>query len=226
MTLPDEDDGRRRDQNLPVPDPTRLTTALVRQAIDDFEKLMVSRSLVVETRLSAIDQATKLVAADVARIAAESTREGSHLRDDNDRQIAALREYLLAELARLGDVAGEKFSGIDTRFVERDERIAQAAQESRISLDAALAAAKEAVSEQNKANTLAIGKSEAATQKQIDALNTLMTSGFKSIDDKIADLKTSRDAGTGGRAGIKEFWGYALGAIGLVAFILSNWPHG
>jgi hypothetical protein len=177
------------DRNLPVPDPTRLTTQAVDRAIRDFEKLSEARGLVTDTRLNAMDQATKLVAADVARILAVTESATTHLREDVDRQQNALREFLISYIDRVADVSSEKFAGIDTRFLERDARTAQAAEESRISLDAALAAAKEAVSEQNKANTLAIGKSEAATQKQIDAMAALMATTNKSLEDKINDIK-------------------------------------
>jgi len=189
MSMPDDDYARRSgDTNVPVPDPTRLTTQLVDRALASFRE-------VVETRIGAMDQATKLVAADVARISAGTESQTEHLRHDIDRQLAALREYLIEHINRVSDISSEKFVGIDTRFGERDERTAQAAQESRISLDAALAAAKEAVSEQNKANTLAIGKSEAATQKQIDSLVALMNTNNKSVEDKISDLKSRLDRG-------------------------------
>ena len=103
----------------------------------------------------------------------------------------------MSQIKNVSDVSDQKFDAIDTRFVERDTRTAQAADESRISLDAALAAAKEAVSEQNKANALAIGKSELATQKQIDAMGEVMATSIKSLEDKIADATKRLDRGEG-----------------------------
>jgi hypothetical protein len=102
------------------------------------------------------------------------------------------------------DVNTEKFQAIDSRFAERDVRTEQTALASRTSLEAALAAAKEAVSEQNKANAQAIAKSELATQKQIDAMAQLMTNSNKSLEDKIGDLRTRLDRGEGRSTGSTE----------------------
>jgi hypothetical protein len=115
--------------------------------------------------------------------------------------VTGLREFLQGEIRTTVAVSVERFEAVNTRFLERDTRTEQAAQESRISLDAALAAAKEAVSEQNKANTLAIGKSEAATQKQIDAMLAQMIASNKALDEKIADVKARLDRSEGGVAG-------------------------
>jgi hypothetical protein len=185
------DDRRATDvHNLPVPDPTKLTTELVDRALGAFREVM-------EARLDAMDRATRLVADDVARYDSAAAERREHLREDFDRQTKALREYILSVIKNVGDIGLEKFAAIDTRFAERDTRTEQAAQESRISLDAALAAAKEAVSEQNKANTLAIGKSELATQKQIDAMVQLMATSNRSLEERITDLKTRLDRGEG-----------------------------
>jgi hypothetical protein len=135
--------------------------------------------------------------------------------EERHQEVSATREFILSELSRVRDihderfrvsqaeldnvrtVHDEKFSAVDTRFQERDERTAQAAQESRISLDAALAAAKEAVGEQNKANSTAIAKSELATQKQIDSMETLMQTNFSAMESRLADLKSRIDRGEG-----------------------------
>ena len=84
----------------------------------------------------------------------------------------------------------EKFSGIQVQFRERDQRTEQAAKESKIAVDAAFAAQKEAVGEQNKSATAAITKSETATTKQIDAIGVLIQANTKAVDEKIDDLKT------------------------------------
>jgi hypothetical protein len=181
----------------PDPDPTVLTTQLVDRALSAYRD-------VVDTRLAAIDRATELLAPQLERIAADALAGRANLREDIDRQLAALREVTREWVDRVADVAGEKFSAIETRILERDTRVAQAADDSRISLDAALAAAKEAVGQQNAANAQAIAKSEVATQKQIDAIATLMATGQKATDDKIADLKSRLDLGEGGQRGAVE----------------------
>lgn len=156
--------------NIPVPDPSLLTTEQLRRELSGLREIL-------ETRLAAMDRATDLIAMELARVP-------SH----NDRELASQREYIISLIDTVRSVSAEKFAGIDTRFLERDERTAQAAQESRISLDAALAAAKEAVSEQNKANALAIGKSELATKEKLDALERLMVASTTALADKISGV--------------------------------------
>jgi hypothetical protein len=128
----------------------------------------------------------------------------SAAKEELRRDIAASREYILGEIRRVNDVTDQKFNAVGQRFEERDTRTEQAAQESRISLDAALAAAKEAVSEQNKANAQAIAKSEVATQKQIDAQATLSSTSFAAMNDKLADMRTRLDTGGGENAGVSR----------------------
>jgi len=193
MTLGNGDnryEQQEGDTNLPVPDPTRLTTQLVDRALAGFRE-------VVFGRLAAMDRATELVAENLREMKADSASQHDHLKEDRDRQLASGREFILSRIEQVDKVSSEKFAAIATQFTERDTRTEQAAQESRISLDAALAAAKEAVSEQNKANTLAIGKSEDATKERLDALTLLMTNSFAALDDKINDLKGRMDRGEG-----------------------------
>lgn len=182
------------DSNLPVPDPTRLTTQLVDRALASYRE-------VAETRLDGMDRATQLVALDVAGITPATDAKLAHMREDFDRQLAGLREYILSQILNVSQVSLEKFAAVDARFVDRDDRAAETATQNRISLDAALAAAKEAVSEQNKANTLAIGKSEGATQKQIDAQAAQMATSYKALDDRITDLKERQSVREGHEQG-------------------------
>jgi len=111
--------------------------------------------------------------------------------------LEGLRTEVMSEIRRVNDVSDQKFNGIKQQFEERDVRTENAAQESRISLDAALAAAKEAVGEQNKSNALSIDKSEVATQKQIDALVELSNTRTDALDARVSDLKGRLDRGEG-----------------------------
>jgi hypothetical protein len=156
---------------------------------DIAAQVLALRELVTG-RIDGIDRATKLLAENVDK-----------LPSDIDRSSAALREVVEGLITNVRDVTLEKFDAVNTRFLERDTRTEQAAQESRISLDAALAAAKEAVSEQNKANAQAIQKSEIATQKQIDANAANTATSIKAIAERLDDVKARLDKGEGGIAG-------------------------
>ncbi len=185
------------DSNLLKPDPTTLTTQLVDRTILAFRE-------VFEVRLAYMDKAILLAAKQVEKIPEDIAFQRDQLRAEIDRQIMALREFILSRVEKLEYVSAEKFEGVNSRFLERDIRIEHAVQEARMSLGAALAAAKEAVSEQNKANVQAISKAESATQKQIDALGQLMTTSNKSLEDKIADVKSRLDHGEGRNTGSEQ----------------------
>jgi len=188
--IPGSNPGRTMGDLVPRPDPTVLTTQLVDRALGAYRE-------VVETRLEAMDQATKLLATELLKIEKMSADMHVHMKDDCTDALASAREYILSQLKIVESVSLEKFAAITTQFAERDTRTEQAAQESRISLGAALAAAKEAVGEQNTSNTRAIEVAGVATQKQIDSLAALMTTSIGSLEDKIADVKSRLDRGEG-----------------------------
>src|ERR1035438_1323761 len=78
---------------------------------------------------------------------------------------------------------------IDEKFILRDKGVAETAALTSTALQAALAASKEAVGEQNKSSALAISKSEASTIKTIDGLTLILQASAKAVDDKFSDLK-------------------------------------
>jgi len=119
---------------------------------------------VIEARLTAQDTALKLLQAFADR--SPTTNDVQH------------------EVARLREVAMQKFDGIKTQFSERDTQLDKASQNLDAQTRDAFAAAKEAVGEQNKANAMAIAKSEAAFTKQIDLLTDTIKALAKQIEDK------------------------------------------
>ena len=160
-------------------DPTELTTDAVLAAKEDLR-----REIREAERLRQIEHTTLRDLVFAAIENARGEREG-------------IRRALELNDKRIEEVMTERFSAVNQRFVERDTRTEQAAQESRISLDAALAAAKEAVGEQNKSNTQSILKSETSTTKLIDGLQTLIQTNTDATNDKIADIRTRLDRGEG-----------------------------
>jgi hypothetical protein len=144
----------------PVPDPTVLTTQQLERAISGLREIL-------EARLNGMDKALSLTHEELNRRATEGSLKVSHLRELSD----------------------EKFSSIQTQFLERDTRTEQTSRDSKVAVDAALQAAKEAVGEQNKSSALAIAKSESATTKQIDQLVVLISTGTNAQDSKINDIK-------------------------------------
>jgi len=158
--MTDKQPMQRNGVTTPSPDPTTLTTAALRESIGALREL-------IGARLDGLEKATDLVR--------ETISHRSEAIKDEVRNLQKLHE--------------EKFRRIDTQIAERDTRSEQTSRDSKVAVDAAFAAAKEAVGEQNKSNALSIAKSEAATMKQFDLLIGAMATGGKSVDDKIDDIK-------------------------------------
>ena len=96
--------GYLAESNLPIPDPTKLTTQLVDRTILAFREL-------VEVRLADMDKAILLAAKQVEKIPAETTFLRDQLRAEIDRQMLALREFILSRVEKIEDVNAEKFEG-------------------------------------------------------------------------------------------------------------------
>lgn len=194
----------------PRPDPTVLTTQQLLREVAMLRELL-------ETRLGGMDKAIELVRLDTAKSPAFVA--------DQIHQLQALHE--------------EKFRSVAVQFVERDIRSEQTSRDSKVAVDAALQAAKEAVGEQNKSNSLSNAKMETAVTKQIDALVvliqsqskamdemkngllTLMQSLGKATDEKIDDVKGRITIIESRAKGLGDGWGYLLATIGAVIGIVT-----
>jgi len=114
----------------------------------------------IEQRLTDLDESRKVAVQDI--------RDSLH----------AEREFMMAQLEILGTRMSEKFLSVDEQFSA-----------SKIAVDAALSAAKEAVAEQNKSNAAAIKVSEGNTKEQLTSLGQVSSANFKAMEDKIADAR-------------------------------------
>jgi hypothetical protein len=185
-------------ERRPIPDPTVLTTQQLLRELTALKEL-------VFTRLDGMDEATRLIQAQQVRVPTEVDRAVQNLRELLESRFVAFE--LRFEERNVEKLYDEKFHSIETQFKERDTRTEQTSKDSKVAVDAALQAAKEAVGEQNKSSALAIAKSEASTAKQIDQLQTLITTTSNNSDEKIADLKerlTRIEGMTGGSEAAKK----------------------
>lgn len=187
----------------PVPDPTILTTQQLTREIAALKEL-------VFTRLDGMDKALVVFTNTLNRVPS-----------DVDRQVGALRE-LTSETFK---VYGGMLAAIDTRFHERDTRFAQAEQNSKDAVAAALQAQKESVAEQNRASETAIAKAEMATMKQIDQIHLLLQASTHSLDGKIADIKdriTSIESVRAGQVAQRgETQGTQIQWVGIMGLVLG-----
>lgn len=201
---------------LPVPDPTVLTTRNLQREIFGLRELLEVKIgsvveaaalsvQIIETRFDGMDKAIQLLQETANRFPARIDEKIESLRHVHEQKFSVLTETHL-----------EKFASITTQFRERDVRTEQSSKDSKVAVDAALQAAKEAVGEQNKSSALSISKSETATTKQIDQLGALIQTMTKASDDKFADVKErlTRIEGTG--AGATATIGYIVGGLGLL----------
>jgi hypothetical protein len=105
------------------------------------------------------------------------------------REIASLKELLESrsiglnalfdeKISRYVSVSNEKFAAVAAQFSERDTRTDQRAGDTKLAVDAAFAAAKEATA-----------KIEAGFTKQIDGMNQIIDTKTRNIDGNVSDLK-------------------------------------
>lgn len=191
----------------PVPDPTVLTTQQLLREIGSSREI-------VETRFEGLDKAIGLLQATSDR----------HI----ERHSAMISDALILQAAFFE----EKFRSVAVQFAERDTRTEQTSRDSRVAIDAALAAQVKSVDAQNVSNSVAISKSEAAFTKQIDLIGSRIEAGGRAIDGKIDDVKTrlntleshtnafeSRSTGKG--EGTSQIGVIAMGIVATVATMIS-----
>lgn len=148
--------------NIRAEDPSALTTKQLQR-----ENLWLRE--LIETRIDGMDKAIDLL---------QQFADRTPTTMDVQHEVKALRE-----------VTTEMIQGIRTQIQARDIQISTAAKDVKSAVDAAFAAAKEAVSEQNKSNALSNSKTEATFTKQIDMLGDTIKTNTKGMEDKIGDIK-------------------------------------
>ena len=206
----------------PDPDPTTLTTQALYREINQVQALLHSEmeglAGRIDARITSVDHGL------------------DRLRLIIDRE-PELTNQLVSNLKSIHE---EKLSSIQVQFIERDVRTDQTSRDSKVAVDAALQAAKEAVEKQNTSSALAIAKSESATTKQIDTQGILITTATTSLNEridaasatmnsKIDDLKDRMNRIEGGATGGHQAYGYIIGVagslIGLIALLFNILRH-
>lgn len=165
--------------NVPVPDPTVLTTENLRREIDSLHEL-------IEARLS--------------EFGAHSIRL--------QIAVDSIPSMVEKRLHTLEGLQAEKFTSVSQQFRERDERMAQtqiaqkefaAAQAvaAQIANTVALSAQKEASAAQSTFFASTMAERQGATTKQIDNIVLLLASSAKASDDKISAITQRLDRSDG-----------------------------
>jgi hypothetical protein len=171
---------------LPRPDPTVLTTQQL------LRELAALRE-VFDTRFTAMDTATSLLAETVNRTPTVVQTAVANLKDLHDERFRS------TEL-----VSQTRLNGIEQQFAERDVRTEQAAIAADSALKAALQAAKEAVFENSQAAAKAAEKVEQSFTKQIDQIGLRIDTVAQGFDARLTELKERIDRGEGSTSGASE----------------------
>lgn len=244
-------EGQTRDRlnRTPEPDPTVLTTEQLLRAVRGETDLFNAKLVGLEKEFKATQESLSSMRADTreaAKNAVECLKEVIEARmNASDKAITLIQDAVdrSPSVTEVYAKFSEKFESIQTQFEERDTRTEQTSRDSKVAVDAALQAAKEAVGEQNKSSALAIAKSEAATTKQIDQIQVLIATMQKGLDDKFGTLQKGMDDkindlkdrigvieknGLNGitrieshSKGLSDGWGYIVGAGGVVVALIA-----
>jgi hypothetical protein len=160
---------------LGVADPSPLTTSALLREIANLKEFVITRFDGVGTRLDAMDKAMVLFSDNLVRVPTDTDKQVGHLKELHDQRFDSLQRQL-DDMKQAGANA----------------------------LAAALQAQKELAAAQDAANAAAINKSQAATDKQIDAIAELLKSGLNASNDKIAIINGRLDKGEGGHGAVRE----------------------
>lgn len=145
--------------NIPIPDPSVLTTEQLRRELDKLQELIYSR-------MDAMERAAEVL----------------------DENVNRQPTILDREMDKLNLLTAERFNSIAVQFKERDVRTDQDKLAATTAVNAALQAQKEAAGASNISNSAAIAKSEAGFTKEIDAIKNLLLSNKDGINTQITDL--------------------------------------
>ena len=239
MTEPDYRPGGDPIVNIPVPDPSTLTTEAVNAAIDHLRALIeaklggLAREFATfqhgheEKHSSVVDAAIQhrrelseagmaVVQAQMDAQFASCTQRLDAIRSDVDQhhhQRLEAQASALATLAKLSDRIeriDEAVRGLD-RVTDAKFVTFRTLVDSRAEQVAlALNAANSAVDHAFNSSATAVAKAESFNEKRFDILGV-----------RIDELTSYRDAALGKNAGLSTGWGVLLGAVGLIAAVLA-----
>ena len=148
--------------------------------------------------------------------------------DAVERAVEAVVNLLRAELKGVEDVTQEKFASIKDQLRLIEQQRVEQKKDTKDAVDAALAAAKEAVKEQTTASERSVLKSETSFKEQLGQLTTTFNTAIDGLRREVGDLKERVSGGEerklGGQEAKASISGgvmLALGVLTLLVMVLS-----
>jgi hypothetical protein len=169
-------------KSQPSPDPTEATNDSLERLSKVDRDYTDGQVAIVETRLDAMDRATKIFSDNLNRV-------------PTDLQIA---------IKSFGDIVNEKFKSINDKFTTAESWRLEQKSDSKTSLDAALSAQKEAAATQDINNQKAIDKSEKATSEVIKNNQDTNKQSLDNLTKTVDELKTEVATITAAKQGAIE----------------------
>lgn len=203
-----------RENWVPTPDPTALTTDQLRREITSTRELF-------ESRLNAMDKAIillqtafdrqpptavlleKIQALDgtlnerILTLSAELTGDVTTAVETSRKEVGETTSSHLAMIERNNAETTEKFESIKAQFVEKDKATDRLGLADKAALAAALLTQKESAAATNEGFLAALAKMENNFTKQLDQMVTIVNSIKANADEKIQDIKGRLDRGEG-----------------------------
>jgi hypothetical protein len=172
----------------------------------------------VHTQLAAMEKATDLQHQDMVRVPTLLQTSTQTIREIQHHELQTVEAQLRGRLDAIYAEIGQKFLGIDSQFDERDTRTDQRAGDTKLAVDAAFAAAKEATA-----------KIEAGFKEQIKALTDLVDTKTGQLAQQIGDLKDrviAMESRGGGQSSLVMGAAVVLSAlVGFSALIFAVFRH-
>ncbi len=132
----------------------------------------------IKVRFAAIEKATELQHQDMVRVPTQVDRAVAGLKELLEQKLHTAIEKLHGLINGHISETKEKFLGVGSQFTERDTRTDQRAGDTKLAVDAAFAAAKEATA-----------KIEMGFKEQIRALSDNINTKTNMLTQQIGDLK-------------------------------------
>ncbi len=152
---------------------------------EETDRAIDNAVAILSARIDGMQRAVEVFQSDLTRVPTTMDRAVLSLRElveaklsSTDKQVRQYHDISVGKVEELAAVMGERFTGVAAQFSERDTRTDQRAGDTKLAVDAAFAAAKEATA-----------KIEAGFTKQIDAMISIINTKTGNLASGLADLK-------------------------------------